>query len=103
MGLDVHPVDDCVKIKVAVPLAIPVTRPLLFTIATEGLELAHIPPVEGDNVEVLPIQILDEPVIETVGLGVAVILAEATAEQPLRLVTVTLYNVEGTAGNTVTD
>lgn len=84
------------------PVARPVTRPALLTEATDGFVLDQTPPVDGVKLVVLPIQILDAPLIDTVGRAVAVILAEATAEQPLRLVTVTLYSVEGAEGYTVT-
>lgn len=102
VGLDEQPVEVCVKTKVVVPVARPVTSPALLTEATPGLELDQTPPVEGDKLVVLPIQMLDAPLTETVGRAVAVMLAEATAEQPLRLVTVTLYRVEGAEGYTVT-
>ena len=90
LGSETQSLDDCVKIKVAVPIAKPVTCPELVTEATEGLVLDHIPPVDGDKVLVLPIHRLEAPVMVTTGFGVTLILADATAEQPFKLVTVTL-------------
>ena len=49
VGRELHPVDDSVKLKNAVPAPIPVISPSLFTIATDALLLVQIPPDEGDN------------------------------------------------------
>ena len=65
-----QPVDVCVKVKVTVPAATPVTAPALVTVAIELLLLVQVPPVVGDNVVVLfgpPAQIELAPVILTTG------------------------------------
>ena len=49
VGRELHPVDDSVKLKNAVPAPIPVISPSLFTVATDALLLVQIPPDEGDN------------------------------------------------------
>lgn len=102
LGSETQPLDDCVKIKVAMPVEIPVTKPVLVTEATDGLVLDHIPPVDGVRVLVLPIQRLEAPVMDTTGLAVTLMLADATAEQPFTLVTVTLNKELGAVGYTVT-
>jgi hypothetical protein len=56
-----------VNVNVAVPADMPVTSPELFTVATGGLLLAHVPPVVGDNVVVCPTQMLVAPVMLTTG------------------------------------
>lgn len=66
---EVHPVEVWVKLKVAVPPPTPVTTPALFTVATEGLLLTHVPPVVGLRVVVVPAQIVVAPEIETVGFA----------------------------------
>jgi hypothetical protein len=98
LGSETHPLDVWVKIKSAVPVESPVTKPVLVTDATDGLVLDQIPPVEGERVLVLPIQRLDAPVMDTTGLAVTLMLADATAEQPFKLVTVTLNNELGATG-----
>ena len=45
--LEIQPVEVSVKVKVAVPKAIALTYPELFTVATEGLLLTQIPPEVG--------------------------------------------------------
>jgi hypothetical protein len=66
--LDEQPVDVSVNIKVAVPIAKPVTIPEFDTEATLGLLLTHVPPPIGES-ELVPFtQILDDPVIATFGL-----------------------------------
>lgn len=64
--------------------------PELLTLATDGLLDTHIPPEEGSNVLVFPIQIDEAPLIDTIGLGFTFILATIVTEQPIELVTVTL-------------
>lgn len=49
-----HPVDVSVKVNVALPAAIPVTTPPFVTVAMALSLLAHVPPVVGDNVILLP-------------------------------------------------
>lgn len=46
---DSHPVEDCVYLKLAWPTPIPVTRPLLETVATEGVSDVQVPPTVGLN------------------------------------------------------
>jgi hypothetical protein len=58
-----------VKVNVAVPAPTPVTSPSLFTDATEGLLLTHVPPLVGDNVVVPPTQIVVLPVMATDGFA----------------------------------
>jgi len=73
VGAEEQPVDVSVQVKVAVPAAIPVTRPALVTVATALLEDCHVPPVEGVTVVVESSHIaLDVNV--TVGVGVTVTL-----------------------------
>ena len=66
---EVHPVEVWVNLKVAVPPPTPVTTPALFTVATEGLLLTHVPPEVGFRVVVVPSQIVVAPEIETVGFA----------------------------------
>ena len=64
----------------------PVTTPLAFTVATEGVALDQVPPaVEEASVVVLPIQAVNVPVIaETVGMAFTVItiFEEAEVQEP---------------------
>jgi hypothetical protein len=66
-----------------------VTTPRLDTEATDGLELAHVPPVVGDNVVVEPTQIVEGPVTDTTGFGLTFMVMLGTALHPISLVTVT--------------
>lgn len=77
VALDAQSVVEFVNVKVAEPVATPVTIPPFVTVATEGLEDVHVPPVVGDNVVVDPIQIFEGPVILTVGLALMVIAVVA--------------------------
>lgn len=52
---------------VTVPEVTPVTTPPFVTVAIEVLLLVQVPPELGESVVVLPTQILDEPVILTLG------------------------------------
>ena len=81
--LEVHPVDDSVKKKLAVPCATPVTIPELLTVAMDELLLDHVPPEVGERVVVVPTQILVGPVIFTTGRAVTVSGAEARETQPV--------------------
>ena len=58
-----------VKINFALPADTPVTTPELFTVATAGLVLVHVPPVVGSNCVVVPTQIAFEPAMESTGAG----------------------------------
>jgi hypothetical protein len=66
-----QPVPVCVKVKVALPAATPITIPALVTVATAGLLLAQVPPLVGDSVIVLPTHTMVLAVV-TVGLGFTV-------------------------------
>lgn len=71
-----HPVVLLVKEKVAEPIPTPVTKPALFTVATAGLLLTHVPPEEGLSVVVLPICMSELPVMETSGSALTVKVLE---------------------------
>ena len=90
LGLEIHPVDELVNVKVALPFEIPVTVPEFEIVATVGLLLDQIPPVFGDSELVPPMHIFPDPIITGIGLLCTPILAIATAEHPTELVTVTL-------------
>ena len=78
----VQPVAVNVKVNVAEPDATPVTRPAFVTVAAPVLLLTQVPPVLGDNVVVLPTQIVVLPVILTVGNAFTV-TAEVVLVQPV--------------------
>jgi hypothetical protein len=63
----VHDDDARVKVNVADPAATPVTTPAFVTVAIPLLLLTHVPPVVGESVVVLPIQIVEAPVILVTG------------------------------------
>ena len=75
---------------VAVPAAAPVTRPLLFTVATLVLSLLHVPPaVASLSCDVVPVVMVVLPVIDaTVGAVFTVRLFEALTGAPQPLLTV---------------
>jgi hypothetical protein len=102
VAFETHPVVLSVKVNVAEPIDNPVTSPELFTLATDGLLLDHVPPDEGVSCEVDPMQIALEPAILTIGLGLTSITASKTVEQPRSFVTVTKYWEDGNEGVTVT-
>lgn len=72
-----------VNVKVAVPAATAVTTPPLVTVATDGLLLAQVPPLAGDNVVVEPIQMLLAPEIPTVGKAFTVTAGVGAEAQPV--------------------
>lgn len=72
VGSDTQPVAVLVKVKNAVPADTEVTSPELFTVATAGLLLTHVPPDVGDKVVVDPRQMMLEPVKLTSGLSLIV-------------------------------
>jgi hypothetical protein len=84
-ALDGHPVLLFVKIKVVEPTDTPVTIPLLFTLAIAGLLLVQVPPVFGDNCEVVPLHIFVGPTTEIVGFGFIVIAEVAFDAHPVVL------------------
>jgi hypothetical protein len=61
-----------VKVKVTRPADKVVTIPPLVTVATEGLLLTQVPPVEGDTAEGAPTQTEVLPIIATTGRAVTV-------------------------------
>ena len=67
VATELHPLVVFVKINVAVPDEIPVTRPALETVATALLLLAQVPPVDGESVVVEPSHIEFDPVMLTTG------------------------------------
>ena len=77
---EIQPVPELVKVKVAIPAVTPVTTPASVTVATAGLLLIQVPPVEGDKVVVAPTQIVLAPVILTAGCA-SKVTAEVVAEQ----------------------
>ena len=74
-GSDIHVELLRVKVNETVPAPIPVTIPALVTEATDGLLLTQVPPLDGVNVVVWPIQILEDP--DTVTMGFTLIEIEA--------------------------
>ena len=73
VGDETHPVVEDVKTNVVFPEEIPVTTPILFTVAIDGLLLTQVPPDDGSNCVVEDIQIVEGPLILTVGVGLTVI------------------------------
>ena len=61
-----------VKVNVALPWLIPVTRPLLVTLATDGLLLTQVPSETGESWVVVPVQIAVGPVTIATGVGATV-------------------------------
>ena len=84
-GLDVHPEAASEYVNVASPTASAITIPSFVTVAIEGLLLNHVPPDDGDKVEVEPIQIKVDPVIKVDGLESTEIGSEALEIHPVTL------------------
>ena len=82
VGTEAQLPEVSVNVKLAEPAEIPVTTPLLLMVATETLLLAHVPPDEGKNVVVVPIQISGSPVRNTFGLPLTVNGAVGLDTQP---------------------
>jgi hypothetical protein len=79
-----------VNVNVTLPAATPVTTPAFVTVANAVLLLAHVPPVVGVSVIVLPAHIDDAGAL-TVGRGFTVtFVVPAALVQPFT-VTVTEY------------
>jgi len=76
VGSEEHPVDVSVHINVVVPGVRPVTIPELLTVATDGVVLDHVPPVDGNTNVVVKTQISLSSRL-TVGLGVTTTLTES--------------------------
>ena len=85
VGAETQPVAVFVKVKVAVPAETPVTTPVMeTTVATAGLLLVQVPvpPPAGDNMVVLPTQIVLAPAMLTTGVAFTVTGAVAAEAQP---------------------
>jgi hypothetical protein len=83
VAFDTQPVAVLVKVKVAEPAAIPVTKPTFVTVAIAELLLTHVPPVVGDNVVVDPTQMDEAPVMLTVGFALTVTALVGFEAQPV--------------------
>ena len=81
VGSEAHPVAVCVNVNVAVPSDIPNTAPILFTVATAGLLLDHVPLTVGVTVVIAPTQMELDPEIFTVGLALTTIEVDVTDTQ----------------------
>jgi hypothetical protein len=82
-SFELQPVTPLVKVNFAVPADIPVTIPVFVIAAIPELDEIHIPPLLGDMVVVVPIQIELIPVIEITGLGLMVTGEVGSERQPL--------------------
>ena len=76
---------ELVKVKVALPSLTPVTVPKFETVATAGLELVHVPPVDGETEEEEFMQIGFDPVTVTTGLLLTIIGVDAKEEHPVEV------------------
>src|SRR5690606_38376991 len=83
LAVDRHPVEVCVKVKLAWPAPIPVTKPLLLTVATKGLREDHVPPTVGLSCPVCPIQIFGFPNTVTSGPLLTVTTVEESDLHPV--------------------
>ena len=87
---ELHPVALLVNINFAIPCDIPVTRPALFTVATAGAVLIHVPPELGDKFVVFPIQSGSGPFTKAIGLPLTIIGAVGSESQPAFVVNTNL-------------
>lgn len=78
MPVDVHPF-VAVNVNCAMPAETAVTNPVLFTVATPGLDDNQVPPEEGDNCVVLPKQIEEGPAKLT-GTVVFILTADVVSD-----------------------
>ena len=78
------------NVNVTLPAATPVTTPAFVTVANEVLLLAHVPPVVGVSVIVLPAHIDDTGALTT-GSGLTVTFVVPAALVHPATVTVTEY------------
>lgn len=85
VGSEIQPEEVLVKVNVTEPADMPVTTPAFVTVATDGLLLVQVPPVVGDKLEVLATQMIELPLILTVGLAMTVTLAVGAELQPVLL------------------
>ena len=90
VGFELQPVAEDVKVKLTEPAEIAVTSPVFVTVAFDPSELAHVPPVVGESCVVVPTQTELEPVIDTVGFALTLIVELAVPVQPRLFVTVTV-------------
>jgi hypothetical protein len=81
--VDEQPVVEFVNIKVAVPAAAPITRPLLLTVAILVFELDQTPPVVGASWVVFPIHISALPRLFIAGISCIVKEVDASDTQPV--------------------
>jgi len=95
-----QPVEVAVNVIVVVPGVTPVAKPVLPTIvATAGVELAHVPVVEFNNVDDLPTQRLVGPVI---GAGNELIVTALSIEHPVEGIVAVINAVPGVVPATTT-
>jgi hypothetical protein len=80
-GADTQPASE-VKVNVTTPAETPVTTPPSVMVAIPGALLAHVPPEEGVNVVVPPIQMPVGPVMVTVGGGMTATLMIGSEGHP---------------------
>jgi hypothetical protein len=83
VGAEAHPVLVLVNVKVAVPAVTAVTTPAFVTVATAGLLLTQVPPLEGDKPVMPPIQRFVAPMMLTIGVASTVTGAVAAETQPV--------------------
>ena len=87
-----QPFEELVNVNVTLPVVEPaVTTPAFVTDAIEGLLLTQVPPVVGDKVVVEPAQIVELPVILTVGNGFTVTVTVNVLPAQVPEVGVTVY------------
>ena len=82
-GLLIQPVEDDVKVNVAVPTETPVITPELSILATEELLLTQVPPVEGVIFILVPIQTVLDPESVAMGLAFTVTIGDGKLVHPV--------------------
>ncbi len=88
--VDSHPVFESLKVKVTSPEDIPVTSPVLVTVALVISLDDHVPPLVGDKLVVFPTHIEVAPVIPTIGLRFTVTITVFESVHVFSSVTVTV-------------
>jgi len=86
---ELQPVPESRNIKLTLPSEIPVTRPVLSTVATDGLVLDQVPPLLGISWVSVPIQIEVSPSINTISFPLTVMLSVGSEWQWVRASTKT--------------
>lgn len=81
--VELHPVEFCVNVKLACPAPIPVTKPLLLTVAMDEFNDVHVPPTVGLSWPVWPIQIFGLPSTAITGPLFTVTTEEESDLQPV--------------------